>query len=418
MKKSFNLFPLLLCLFYSTAQASPPSQNDFDFIKPFNHTALVANEFELTESIAGLSVSTLLNLGIWWGICKTAGVASGLSRTHDLAASDTKELEKLKTDFCLQMAPVMTTAEVALAGHVSPWPLERWWKAMYFAGAGMVACAAVAQIRGFVPVVVLNYLVSEAVTRTISSTTWVSILRTMSARDITIEWYVAGKYTRLSALNMVTAGGVAYAAMTHEGFGLTKGILAAVVIAAGVGTLSGIIPESMIAVDGQTKTGVAARAAARADEAMYTVTTTVLVIAGALAVNLIKAETGAPSLFEPVAIAGAFVGYQAGIGAAAEALAETKVKVEPEIGVMVGVQAITLGGFGLSLMLVSSEKTSSNPFIQAGVTLAPALALAVINSLSNHIVYGYPLEQSLSETSWTQWKKFYAPLDYLSTLFK
>ncbi|WP_257287189.1 hypothetical protein, partial [Endozoicomonas sp. SESOKO2] len=113
MNKLFNLCPLLLCLLYSMAKASPPSQNDFDFLEPLNDTALVANGLELTGSIAGVSLSTLLNLGIWWGVCKTAGIVSGLSGTYDLAVSDTKELEQMKTDFCLQLAPVMTTAEVA-----------------------------------------------------------------------------------------------------------------------------------------------------------------------------------------------------------------------------------------------------------------------------------------------------------------
>ncbi|WP_422452248.1 hypothetical protein [Endozoicomonas sp. ALC066] len=69
-------------------------------------------------------------------------------------------------------------------------------------------------------------------------------------------------------------------------------------------------------------------------------------------------------------------------------------------------------------MLGSLMTTSNNPFIKAGATLVPALAFAVINSLSNYAVYGDPLEQGFSETEWTQWKKFYAPLDYLSTLFK
>ncbi|WP_448217938.1 hypothetical protein [Endozoicomonas sp. 2B-B] len=426
MKKTFNLFPLLLCLFYSTAQASPPSQNDFDFLKPFNDSALVENGLELTESIAGLSLSTLLNLGIWWGVCKTPGIVSGLSGKYDPAASDTKELEALKTDVCLQLAPVATAAEVALAGHVSPWPMGFWWKPLYFAGAGMAA-AVVSQTREFVPVAVFTYFASEAVSRTLASTTWVLMLRKMSVRDIRTEWYGAWEDAILSALSVVIAGGVAYKAMIHNGFSSTKGIiLASVVSAAIAGALSGIIPGSIMDVDGQTKTGIGAAdathiAAVRARGVpgrMYAAATSAVVLAGGLAVKIIEIiETGTlaqsidPSLSGVFALDGALVGSVAGMGAAAEA------KVEPEKGVMVAASVITLSGFGVLLMLDRSKITSDNPFITAGVTLVPALTFAVINSLSNYAVYGYPLEQSLSETGWTQWKKFYAPLDYLSTLF-
>ncbi|WP_257280334.1 hypothetical protein [Endozoicomonas sp. ISHI1] len=414
MKKSFNLFPLLLCLFYSTAQASLPPQNDFDFLEPFNNNALVANGPELTKSIAGLSVSTLLNLGIWWGVCKTAGTVTGLSNTDNLAETDTGELENSQTDFCLQLASVMTAAEVALAGQVSPWPMERWWKPLYSAGAGMAAYVAIAQTREFVPVPpVLTYFASAAVTRTIASTMSVLILRKMNARDITTEWYVAGQYPILSALSIVIAGSVAYEAMVHKGISLTRRILASVVSTATLVTLSRIISGLIIDVDGQTNTRVPARVTA---EIIYLASVTAVVSA----VNLIGAETAAqseaPSLSGSVASIGALVG--ALVGSVAGLREGAEVKDESEPGVLVGVVATALGGFGTLLMLGRSQITSNNPVIQAGVTMAPALAFAVINSFSNYAVYGYPLEQSFSETSWTQWKKFYAPLDYFSTLFK
>ncbi|WP_448218370.1 hypothetical protein [Endozoicomonas sp. 2B-B] len=51
------------------------------------------------------------------------------------------------------------------------------------------------------------------------------------------------------------------------------------------------------------------------------------------------------------------------------------------------------------------------------IILASALALALINGVSNNAVYGISLEESLRESEWNLWKKFYAPLDYLHTLF-
>ncbi|WP_422473386.1 hypothetical protein [Endozoicomonas sp. ALB032] len=407
MKKLFNLFPLLLCLFYSTAQAGPPSKNDFDFLEPFNDSALVANGLELAESIAGVSLSTLLNLGIWWGVCKTAGIVSGLSGKYDLAASDTKELEELKADFCLQLAPVITTAEVALAGHVSPWPLEQlWWRPLYFAGAGMTAYIANTKTRGLIPVAVLTYLASEAVSRTGASAMSALILRTMNVKDITTEWYVVAEYSALSMINGVMLGGGIYESKIRKGFRHPQATIAAVFSAANAGALSGIISKLVIYAD-KKKAGVGAGAGIGAAALTVTIIeigvlyglvpgASIGVVSGALAGALAGAVSGAIVGAKDVA------GGAAGIG----------------VGVAVGLGASALGGFGALLMSGSSKLTSNNPFIKAGVTLSPALAFAVINSFSNYAVYGYPLEQGFSENSWTQWKKFYAPLDYFSTLSK
>ena len=86
---------------------------------------------------------------------------------------------------------------------------------------------------------------------------------------------------------------------------------------------------------------------------------------------------------------------------------------------MAGAGAIVLAGVGVSALLMwgNSKTVSNNPLTYVGAPLVAALTFAVINSFSNYAVYGYPLEEGFSETARTQWKKFYAPLDYLSTLF-
>ncbi|WP_448215624.1 hypothetical protein [Endozoicomonas sp. 2B-B] len=407
MRKSFNLFPFLLCLLYTTAQASLPLKNDFDFLEPFNDTALVANGLELTVNIAGFSLSTLLNLGIWWGVCKTAGIVSGLSSTYDLTESDTKELKKLKTDFCLQLAPLMTSTEVALAGHVSPWPLEqRWWKPLYFAGAVMAAYAATTKTSGKIPDTVLIYLASEALLRTGASAFSAVILRKMSVRNTTTEWYAAGGYTTLSVVNGIMAGAVAYEAMIYKGFSPAKATLASAVSAAIAGSLSGIF--SLLTIDAGEQLKAEAGALAGVGIAALAGT-----FAGAGAVAGAGAEVGA--------ITGAGAGAEAGAvaGAIAIASATTSAGALARLGAGfgVGLGSSAVGGVGVLLMFGSSKITSNNPFIRAGVTLVPALTFALINSLSNYVVYGYPMEEGFSETGWTQWKKFYAPLDYLSTLF-
>ncbi|WP_257281150.1 hypothetical protein [Endozoicomonas sp. ISHI1] len=79
----------------------------------------------------------------------------------------------------------------------------------------------------------------------------------------------------------------------------------------------------------------------------------------------------------------------------------------------------TIAGTGsIQFLFQQSRILDSEHLMRNGaVTLAPALALALINGVSNNAVYGYSLEESLTETARTQWMKFYAPLDYLYTLF-
>ena len=237
------------------AQASPPSQKDFEFLEPFNDTRLVENELALTGSIAGVSLSTLLNLGIWWGVCKTAGIVSGLASRHQLSGQDKTELENTKEYFCLHMAPVVTIAEVALAGHVSPWPLERlWWKPLHFAGAGMAAYTAYTnpKTRQLIPFV-LTYLACEAVSRTAASAVSASILRNMKVRDVETKWYLYGEYLVLSLFTGIMTGVIVYETMIHKGFSPAKSALAFAVSAAITGTLSGIFSVLTIDMDDQLK---------------------------------------------------------------------------------------------------------------------------------------------------------------------
>ena len=409
MKKSFKLFSLLLCLLYSIAQASSPSQKDFEFLEPFNDTRLVENGLELTGSIAGVSLSTLLNLGIWWGVCRTWGIISGPSSQYNLPGQEGKELENLKADFCLQLAPMVAITEVALAGRVSPWPLEqRWWKPLYFAGTAMAGYALYTDPtkRKLIPVVALGYLAMEAGLRSGASAASALILRKMNVRDIETEGYVAGEYAILSTVNGILVGAVVYEAMIHKGFRPAKAVLAAVVSAAIAGTLSGIISESTIDMDGQTKTRAIAMTGAGAG-----------VLAGAIAGAGIGAGAIAGAVVGAGTVALAGAGTGAGTGAIAGAV------VAAGVGAGAGAAAVTVAGAvagagaGVMSMWSSSKLASNNPLTKVGVILVPALTFAVINSLSNYAVYGYPLEEGLSETAWTPWEKFYAPLDYLSTLF-
>ena len=417
MIESFKLFPLLLCLplLHSIAQASLPSQKDFEFLEPFNDTRLVENRLELTGSIAGVSLSTLLNLGIWWGVCKTAGIVSGLASRQHLAGQDPKGLDNPKMDFCLQLAPVVTTAEVVLAGQVSPWPLERlWWKPLYFAGAGMTAYAAytVPETRKLIPVTVLTYLTSEAISRTAASASSALILREINVGDIATDGYVYGEYQALSLFTGIMAGAIIYETMIHKGFRPAKAALAFAVSTVIAGILSGIVSVSTIGMDNQPG------AVAGAGAVIATVAGSIAVVgagvvavvgagAGAGAGALVGAVAGAVTAAVTVTVATTVTGVIAGAGSEAGII----------VGAGAGAGAVAVAGAGVGVGILSTRIISNNPLINVGVTMIPALSFAVVNSLSNYAVYGDPLEEGFSETARTQWKKFYAPLDYLSTLF-
>ena len=373
-------------------------------------------------------------------------------------------MEDPKTDFCLQLAPVVTTAEVALAGQVSPWPLEqRWWKPLYLAGVGMAAYAAYAytnpKTRQFIPVTVLAYLASEIVSRTVASATSASILRKMKVRDIETEVYVYGEYLSLSLNTGIMAGAVVCEFMIHKGFKPAKTILALVVSAAIAGTLSGIFSVLTIDMNDQTKiiaeagTGSRARAVAVAVAGAIAGAGAVAgAITGAIPIGVAgaiigtKAIAGTGSLARILAgaeigslariLAGAGIGSLAGALtgaltgsititlASTGALAGTGAGAQTQFGTGVLTEAGALAAGALTGALTgalfvwgNSKTVSNNLLIYVSAPLVAALTVAVINSFSNYAVYGDPLEEGLSETAWTQWKKFYAPLDYLSTLF-
>ena len=310
------------------------------------------------------------------------------------------------------MAPVVTIAEVALAGHVSPWPLERlWWKPLHFAGAGMAAYAAYThpKTRQLIPVV-LTYLASEAVSRTAASAASASILRKMKVRDVETKWYLYGEYQILSLFTGIMTGVIVYETMIHKGFSPAKSALAFAVSATITGTLSGIFSVLTIDMDDQLKFVAVAVAGSVAGA-----------VAGAGAGAGARAGAGAGDVAGAVAGAGAGAGAGAVAGAVAVAVAGARAGVGVGVGVGVGylAGAGALTGVGVSALLMwgNSKTVSNNPLIYVGAPLVSALTFAVINSFSNYAVYGYPLEEGFSETARTQWKKFYAPLDYLSTLF-
>ena len=164
--------------------------------------------------------------------------------------------------------------------------------------------------RKLIPVAVLTYLASEAVSRTVASAASASILRKMQVRDIETKGYVYGEYLILSLFTGVMAGVVICEAMVHQGFRPAKTALAFAIGTTISGTLSGIISVLTIDLDDQQK--VVAIAGAGAVAVVGVVFASLdLAVAGA------GAFTGAKSLVLTGSLALAGAGAGAGVGAGA-----------------------------------------------------------------------------------------------------
>ena len=173
-----------------------------------------------------------------------AGIASGLVGKHQLGESGKQELEAIKTDFCLQLAPLIATTETTLAGHLSPWPLEPlWWHSLFFMGVPLSA------YRGYmwdenprhISVAILTYLTAETLSRTGGSAASASILKKMEITDIDKIDYAAGEYTVLSMTTGLVTSAIVYEALIHKGVESVKAGFISVVSAIVAGTLSGVI---------------------------------------------------------------------------------------------------------------------------------------------------------------------------------
>ena len=400
MKTPYKLFPLLSSLLFvcSIAHSGIPPKEEFDFLNQYKNASLVEDGLGLLSSTAALTVFTVMNTGLWYGICLAPGFVSNLARQFKLGGQDKKKLHSIKTDLCTQLAPVIATTETVLAGNVSPWPLEQvWWQTVRFAGAGLVAFANYDQNnRVNMLFWILGYFSAEATARSLAGAVSTQILRSQGISAINPSHYTYGEYTILSFTSGIIVGSIAYEAMIAKDFTPAEASFVYAISALLTGALSAMMSMStldldnwLIAVAGAVA-GAGAGAGAGAAAA-----------AAAGAAAAAAAAVGAVAVAGAGAAAGAVAGAVAGAGAGAAAAAAAAAAAVAGVG----------AGAGAGALITSS--TLSKKMTNAAIVLPSALVLALINSFSKYAVYGFPLEKSLSETAW---KKIYTPLDYLSTL--
>ena len=93
MKSLYRQFALFICLSLlgSMVKADDSGQSNFDFLKtPLENATMVENGLALAINAGGVSLSTLINTGLWWGVCKTPGIISGLVNKHQFTESEKK----------------------------------------------------------------------------------------------------------------------------------------------------------------------------------------------------------------------------------------------------------------------------------------------------------------------------------------
>jgi hypothetical protein len=381
-------------------KATQPTQEDFAFLDHYNNASVVESGMELLASAVGVSITTLVNQGLWYGVCKTPEIISGLASRYKLDSHETEDMEKLKTDFCLQLSYVIATSEVALAGHVAPWPIEQvWWQPLRFAGVGIYAYRKHTDSKNTVtaPVAALTYLVVEASMRTAGSTVSSLLLRKTNDKSIIPFNYTYQQYTDLSTITGLVLGDIIYRASIRRGlkppcvaFAFITSALITTIILTEVST-------SLLNTDELEPDDALTQNQARATNTILAGITTSCIAGFATAVK-------------PGAIAGtvAVVPLAGMVGESTTTISDILI-----IGLAIGLTS----GFVYSLITSNSKTASNNPVIEASVTVGSALSFALLNSLANYFIYGNPIEESISETGQTLWKKFYAPLDYLTTVF-
>ncbi|WP_257254582.1 MULTISPECIES: hypothetical protein [unclassified Endozoicomonas] len=366
----------------------------------YNNASLVEDGLKLVGISSRLAVSTVISYGFWYGICKSNEPLSILTGRFDLSDIERNNLQEVKSSFCNQLASIITSTEVALAGHVRPWPFAQ---PLRFVGTGFIAYRAHNNDNPyFTPIITMAYFTHEIVARTIAGASVIQALRNDDRPEIHPEDYAHSEYTMLKSIAGMMVGTIVHNEFIAKGSSRVEAIFAYVISASVTQALTSLfsLPPSN---SGDSHAFEPERTAAN------------LAGAGVIAGSIAGATAGA------IAAGTAFdrLLFIAAVSTLSLSLpkfeSSSQLKDKINAGAMSG---LIVGAGVMKLLTIQNSNLDSNHLLRnVAITLAPALALALINGVSNYDIYGFSLEESFTETARNQWKKFYAPLDYLRTLF-
>ncbi|WP_257255594.1 MULTISPECIES: hypothetical protein, partial [unclassified Endozoicomonas] len=379
-------------------------EEQFNLLSHHNNASLVEDSLKLVSRSSGLAVSTVVHYGVWYSICKSTKLLSDLARRFSSINTEKNNLQEVKSSFCNQLAAVLTSTEVALAGKVSPWPLERlWWLPLRFAGTGFAGYRAyTTQDPYFIPIMTMAYFTHEVVARTAAAADTVQALKHHDRRSIQPEDFVFSEYALLKSMAGLMIGTIVYEKLVSKGFSPVE--------ASFVYLLSASLSKSILAIGYLSASNSESAHASEVEAGAE-------ILAGALAGSLAVATDGAIGVVAAWSLNPVL--FIAAVGTLAFSLPEVESIYRVKDKVLSGAQTGVGVGIGVMVILIKQNSyLDSNRLLRnVAITLTPALALALINGLSNNAVCGVALEESFTETARIQWQKFYAPLDYLYTLF-
>ncbi|WP_252179053.1 hypothetical protein [Endozoicomonas sp. 4G] len=400
MKTSVKLISLFSCflLISSVAYSNALKEEQFNLLSHYNNSGLVEDSLKLATSSSGLAASTVINYGFWYGICKSLEVLPALADHFDLSGTEQIELRGLRLSFCNQLAAIITSTEVALAGQVTLWPYERpWWQPLRFVGTAYTGYKAyTSQEPHLVPTITAAYFTHEVIARTVAGASAIQAFRHRDKDSIRSLNYAGTEYTLLSSVAGMMAGAIIYDQMRLKGATHAKAAFAYLVAATLTKRISAISSFSAYNPNRNDRIDIGSAA---------------LTGTGAIAESMATAMAGY------IAVS---AGDTSDIFLSTAALGTAAVAT-PRVSYKVGFKSIAgmaVGAVVMRLLLQQGRTLDSDHLLRnIALTLAPALALALINGVSNNVVYGYSLEESFTDTTYNQWKKFRDPLDYLYTLF-
>ncbi|WP_252180339.1 hypothetical protein [Endozoicomonas sp. 4G] len=402
MKTSGKRILLLSCLLFicSAAHSGLSKEEKFHLLSHNNNATLIEYGWRLFTVNGRLGTSTLISYGLWYSICKAPGVVAALRGRFELSGTEQNELQQVQSSFCNQLAAVLTSTEIALAGRVSPWPLQTpWWQPLRFVGTAYGGYVAYKTERDpyLVPIITADYLTGEMVTRTVAEGFAIWESRHNNKSTIQPLDSARAEYSMLSSIAGSAIGVIVYDRMIARDASRGKAVFAYLISLALLEKISSISSRSIHISDG---------------------------------VDLVGTETGAEDLAATGALAGSWATAIIGsinIAHSSDAMVGVATIVALNLrsfhttqnytgeGMIAGV--VIGGAFIFYLKQLRSRLDANDLLENIALTLSTAFALVLINGFSNNLVYGYSLEESFNETTRTQLQKFYAPLDYLHTLF-
>ncbi|WP_257281146.1 hypothetical protein [Endozoicomonas sp. ISHI1] len=363
-----------------------------------NNTSLIEDGLKLVGGSSGLAVSTLISYGFWYSICKSTEWVSTHTIRFSLSGTEQNELQKVNSSFYNQLAALITSTEIALAGHLSLWPPDQpWWQPLRFVRTGLVVYNTyTTDDPHFIPLIAMTYFTRETVARTVAGACTVETLRHRARRSIQPEDYTYSEYAMVKSVAGLMVATIVYDKWVTKGSSHIEAIFPYLVLASLAETILATGSFSVFNSGNSSTVNVEAEALAES-------------IAGATVgvTGTLSSEDLNLFLF-----AAAFRTLVLSLPAV-----ESLSGVEDTVltGVMAG---LAIGAGVMDLMLINKPEPDSNHLLSnVAIILIHAFTLALINGFSINALYGVSLEESFFETARNQWKKFYAPLDYLYTLF-